>query len=108
MRSKKNFRDLQGKKVKSLVRSLPECPQNRTYQIPKENLESGNVGKQDLVQPGSRKDFYLRENESKIAKSIGTGIGDERMESKLIELHITNPKVLTSFRSLQDKKVFVN
>ncbi|KAL3985329.1 hypothetical protein ACH3XW_38180 [Acanthocheilonema viteae] len=79
----KNPHDLQIEKLKSAVtKDFPEYPENGKSQIPKENSEHSQ--KQNLVQTGSRKEFYLRENEVKMARSTGIGIGDERLEAYLM------------------------
>ncbi|VDN82847.1 unnamed protein product [Brugia pahangi] len=78
---KRNSHDLQN--GKSLVmKSLPEYPENDKLRIPKENPEHSE--KRNLAQLVSRKEFYLRENEVKMARNTGIGIGDEKMETYLM------------------------
>ncbi|EJD76786.1 hypothetical protein LOAG_16362 [Loa loa] len=76
---------LQNGKIKSpSAKDLPKCLGNEKSQILKENLEHENSEKQNLAQFDSRKEFYLRENEVKMARNTGIGIGDERMETYLM------------------------
>ncbi|OZC09741.1 hypothetical protein X798_03144 [Onchocerca flexuosa] len=64
------------------TKDSPEYLKNEKSLILKEN--SGHPVKQNLTQSGSRKEFYLRENEVKIARNTGIGIGDEKLETYLM------------------------
>uniref|UniRef100_A0A5S6PIR2 Bm2867 n=2 Tax=Brugia TaxID=6278 RepID=A0A5S6PIR2_BRUMA len=78
---KRNSHDLQN--GKSLVmKSFPEYPEDDKLRILKENPEHSE--KRNLAQLVSRKEFYLRENEVKMARNTGIGIGDEKMETYLM------------------------
>lgn len=82
---------LQNERFKSpITRDFPEHPESERSQILKEN--SKHLEKQNLAQLGSRKEFYLRENEVKMARSTGVGIGDERLESELIKFYTIKKK----------------
>lgn len=89
--NQKSSYGLQNERFKSPVtRDFPEHPESGRSQILKEN--SKHLEKQNLAQLGSRKEFYLRENEVKMARSTGVGIGDERLESELIKFYTIKKK----------------
>uniref|UniRef100_A0A0R3RYN6 AMP-binding domain-containing protein n=1 Tax=Elaeophora elaphi TaxID=1147741 RepID=A0A0R3RYN6_9BILA len=80
---KKSSHDLQIGRLKSPVtRDFPDYPENGKSRILEENSE--HPEKQDVAQISSRREFYLRENEIKMARSTGIGIGDERLETYLM------------------------
>ncbi|VDM07247.1 unnamed protein product [Wuchereria bancrofti] len=79
---KRNSHGLQNEK--SLVmKNFPEYPENDKFRIPRENSEK-HPEKRNLAQSISRKEFYVRENEVKMARNTGIGIGDEKMETYLM------------------------
>ncbi|CAG9536318.1 unnamed protein product [Cercopithifilaria johnstoni] len=74
---------LEIKKLESPVtKDFLEYSEDGKSQILEKN--SKDPEKQSLAQLGSRKEFYLRENEVKMAKSTGVGIGDKRLEAYLM------------------------
>lgn len=75
---KNDLHDLQTKSLK--LPATKDFSENRKSEILEENSE--HLEKRKLSQLGSRKEFYLRENEVKMARSTGIGIGDERLEGR--------------------------
>ncbi|VDN07171.1 unnamed protein product, partial [Thelazia callipaeda] len=80
--------DLEDKTTNLFVsKNSSECTKDHKSKDFEENDRHSE--KQDSVKVNSRKEFYLRENEIKIAKSTGVGIGDGKFGAYLMDLLIS-------------------